>query len=168
MRRVKKKEKWFSITELVAECLTAYKSGRVTESVKDPLLLSLFNSTRRYQPPPQISWAILLMRSTYSTALVKHWNIDINTLLCKHMQGPQGEHSVIHEEVWQSGYIKKNWHFMERPVFAFMIFHRLLLALTVNHWESSHFSMKGQWRKPNNEILPSSQQMTFYLQYKTI
>lgn len=37
------------------------------------------NPTRRYASPSQYSWAILLMRSTYSTAPVKHWNIDINT-----------------------------------------------------------------------------------------
>ncbi len=64
----------------------------------------------------------------------------------------------------ESGYMKKNWHFMGRPAFllswSFMSF---LLLAPWRRWESSHFSIKRLWRKPNKEILPSSQITLFHL-----
>lgn len=146
---------------LEVESITDCKSGRVNENVKDPLLLSLLNSTRSYPPPPENSWAILLMRSTYSTALVKHWNIDINTsyITMQTHAGTTGRtfsnpRGGVRERVNK----EKLALYGETCVFTFMIFHISFLLLSPwYHWENSHFSIKGLQRKPNKEILPSSQ-----------
>lgn len=149
-----------SIKALVVQCTTSCKSGRVNESVKDPLLLLIpVNSTRRCPPPPRNSWAIFadekLLFHCAGEAL-KHW-YKYPTSLCKHMREPQGENSGTQAEGWESGCVKKIKLALhgETRVFTFMIFHISFLSLSPwHHWESSHFSIKRLWGKPNKNILP--------------
>lgn len=112
--------------------------------MKDPLRL---NPTRRYATPSQNSWAILLMRSTYSTAPVMQWNIDINTSYIT-MQTHAGTTGRTFSNLGRGvrewlRKEKKKAFYGETCVFTFMIFNTSFLLLSLlYHWESSHSSVK--------------------------
>lgn len=129
------------------------------------ILFSSVSSTRSDPPPSWNSWAILLMRSTYFSALVRHWNIDINTF-CITMQTHAGTtgrtFSIPGGGVRER--VQREKRALQTCVFTFMIFHisvRLLLPWYLGG--NSLFSIKGPRRKPKKESLTWRKLTVLYL-----
>lgn len=88
-----------------------------------------------------------------SAKALKHWYKHILHHYASHaattgrtFSNPQGAGRKKTDTLW-----------LNSCFYFYDLSHKLLPALTLSHWES-HFSIKGQLRKPNEKILPSSRQ----------
>lgn len=112
--------------------------------------------------PEQFSWW-----DTYTTALVTHWNIDINTSSIT-MQ----THAGTTERTFSNprGWVRERLHeektatlWRDLCFYFHDLSHKLSLVLTTIPLGRRHFSIKGRCLKPNKNVLPSSKVMFFHL-----